>query len=193
MKNLFLLLLLVLVTSCSNDSEAEQETQELSNKILMLQVDFTSNTFEGGKEYEFNTSEEDFTISTDYMPPGDFGNIKLYYEELNEMLFDGSIIWMGDGVRAFPESLNAPDTYQVNTNPVTMPSINDFGTVDYTEYSYYPEQIDYSSIWNAIANLQVVTEFRNSNPNGEIQLFLYTPSVGVVDYEQADWIIFLKN
>jgi len=186
----YFIVLFLFAMSCSDDTNTNDEQE---NKVLLLQVDFMTNTFEGGKEYNFNNEIEDFTISSDYQAPGDFGNIALYYDELDEMLFDGSIVWMGLGHRAYPQDLMSPIDFTINTNPVSIPLITNFEKVMYSGFSYYPETINYSEIWNSIANLQRVTDFRNSNPNSKVHVFLYTPSVGVGDPNEWDWIIFLKN
>ena len=57
------------------------------NKVLMLKVDYTTNTFLGGKELVFFANSDSFSITNEYQPPGDFGYLKLYYEEINELLF----------------------------------------------------------------------------------------------------------
>ena len=63
----------------------------------------------------------------------------------------------------------------------------------YDEFAYYPDTIDYSSIWNSISNLEIVNNYLNTNPNGKINLFLYTPSVGIGNPADWDWYIILKN
>ena len=188
---LFSISLFLFLVSCSDTSDSNDI--ENTNKVLLLQVDFMTNSFEGGKEYNFNSNIDSFTIASDYQAPGDFGNITLYYEELNEMLFDGSIVWAGIGDKVFPDNLNDPDVFESNSNPVSMPELINFENVIYSEYSYYPDAIDYTSLWGAIDELQLVTDYMASNPNGKINLFLYTPSVGLGDPNDWDWIVFLKN
>lgn len=190
---IYIILLSLFAMSCSEDSETTNNNDPQQNKVLMLQVDFTTNTFEGGKEYTYDTSTTDFTISSEYHAPGDFGNIALYYDELGEMLFDGSIIWMGLGSRSYPQDLTEPSAFAYNSTPEALPSVDEFEKIMYNEFAYYPETIDYDLIWNAIDDLQIVSDFRNSNPNSDIQLLLYTPSVGVGDPIDWDWIVFLKN
>ncbi|MEO1032625.1 MAG: hypothetical protein AAFX55_14530 [Bacteroidota bacterium] len=184
------ILLLLIFVSCSDDDDTNIDP---ASEVLLLQVDFMTNTFEGGKKYVFDSNVESFTIASNYQAPGDFGNIALYYDELNEMIFDGSIIWMGTGQRSFPESLINPDDFQNNVDPVPMPSEANFQKVMYDDFAYYPDTIDYSAIWNSISNLQEVTDFKNNNANSEINLFLYTPSVGIGDPNEWDWVLFLKK
>ena len=99
-------IVLSLLLSCSKDNDLKKiQNDQKANKVLMLKVDYTSNTFEGGKELTFTKPTTTFTISNQYKAPGDFGSIKLIYQELNEILFDGTIHWMGLGQMNFPESL----------------------------------------------------------------------------------------
>jgi len=189
MKNILLLTILILLSGCSSE---EQNTKVIQNKVMLLKVDFTSNTFEGGKELIFDESTS-FTISSIYQSPGDHGNITLKYQELDEKIFDGAIIWMGTGERSYPENINSPASFNISSTALEIPNLDLFETVDYSEFTHYPETINYAGIWNAIDNLEVVAQYRNSNPNSQINLFLYTPSVGGGNPEEWDWYVILKN
>src|SRR5690606_5807004 len=134
-----------------------------------------------------------FTITTTYNPPGDFGDVQLYYSELNEKIFDGTIHWMGLGEMTYPTEIDAPNTFITIDEELALPSTSEFDKVMYDEFAYYPETIEYENIWNSINNLEIVSSYRNSNPNGNIHLFLYTPSVGLGDPADWDWYIFVKN
>jgi len=189
MKNILLLTIAILILGCTSD---EQNTKATQNKVILLKVDFTTNIFEGGKELTFDEFPS-FTISSVYQSPGDFGKINLKYQELDQNIFEGTIVWMGIGERSLPENINSPESFNLNPNPLEMPNLDFFQTVDYSEFQHYPETINYVAIWNAIDNLEVVDEYRNSNPNSQINLFLYTPSVGGGDPEEWDWYVILKN
>lgn len=183
-------MLVGLILSC--DKNEEPETQGETNKLVLLKVDFLTNVFEGGKELEFSASSN-FTISSTYQAPGDFGSIQLYYSELNEIIFDGTIIWMGTGTMTYPTEIDLPNTFSTTSNNLPLPNVSMFENVMYDEFAYYPDIIEYSNIWNSINNLEIVSDYRNSNPNGKINLFLYTPSVGVGNPAEWDWYIYLKN
>lgn len=193
MKNLILSLgLVALLASCSSDDSNPVQETPTANKVVMLKVDLETNVFEGGKELTFPEADS-FTISTIYNAPGDFGDVTLKYEEVDETIFAGDIVWMGLGEMTYPEALNATDDFPSMQVGVPMPAQEDFELVVYSEYSYYPDAIDYQAIWGAIDNLQLVEEYRNSNPDAKINLFLYTPSVGVGDPAEWDWYVILKN
>ena len=178
-----------LLISCEKNNEPE--TENTTNKVVLLKVDFLTNVFEGGKELNFSLSPN-FTISSTYQAPGDFGSVQLFYSELNEMLFDGTIIWMGTGQITYP-TIDTSSSFTTTSNSIQIPDTTLFENVMYDQYAYYPDTISYSNIWNSISNLEVVEEYRNSNPNGKVNLFLYTPSVGVGNPAEWDWFVILKN
>ncbi|MDX9799310.1 MAG: hypothetical protein RBT05_10685 [Bacteroidales bacterium] len=170
-------------------SSCEELERHHRSKILMLKVDYLTNHFEGGKELFFHQTSENFTIRTEYTPPGDFGNIKLIYDELNEVIFDGDIIWMGLGHINYPQNiLPANDFDHVLTCDYYIPR-GGFENVFNPQNTDY----DYSPIWSSVQGLVKVRDYLRSNPDATAKLFLYTPSVGVGNPEDWDWIIFLKN
>jgi len=187
----FILFFSVMLLSCSDDDTTNQ-LEPTSNKVALLKIDYLTQTFEGGKELTFDAST-DFNISYNYYAPGDFGSVELMYEELDETLFDGTIIWMGLGARSYPTSLMSAEDFQTVNEPLAMPSNDMFENVMYSEYAYYPEDLDYSTLWNSIADLSIVEEYRSSNPNATINVFLYTPSVGAGDPADWDYYVILKN
>jgi len=174
---------------CDCDCDHNHNNNNTTNKVLMLKVDYTTNNFEGGIEYVYNQQTDSFNIDVDYDPPGDFGSIRLTYHELNETLFFGTIIWMGLGEMITPESLNPPNFFDaVLTEDIVYPS-NGFLNI-FPDY-YTPQ--DYTNIWMRVQNLVKVRQFLQSNPNQQVKLFLYTPSVGMGDPLDWDWYIFIKN
>lgn len=195
MKKSFLLLVFAaLLMSCS-DTDTDPVNGGLEgNKVLLLKVDLLTNAFEGGKELTF-PDNNNFTISTDFNPAGDFGDITLNYEEVGMPIFAGEIIWMGLGQMTFPESMDASGEFSTIQNPVSQPSESQFSlvSVDEPETSPFLSEIDYDAIWAAVDNLAAVKEFRDSNPDAQVNLFLYTPSVGIGDPADWDWIVILKN
>lgn len=189
-KKLLYLILVGILVSCSNDNNQNEPVK--TNKVVLLKIDFVTTAFEGGKEIEFAPSPN-FTISTTYQEPGDFGGVQLFYDELNEMIFDGTIIWNGLGDVSYPSPFIQPEDFTTISNPITMPSVNMFENVMYHVAAYYPDTINYSDLWNAINNLEIVSNYLDTNPDQNINLFLYTPSVGVGNPEEWDWYVIIKN
>lgn len=181
-----------LFLSCFEDNDDDGMLGNVDNKVVLLKVDYQTHTFEGGKELAFGQSAG-FTIASEYEAPGDFGSIELIYEELGQTLFEGTIVWMGLGERSYPESLLAVDDFVTVPEAVEMPSQTLFENVMYDEFAFYPEDLDYASLWEAIDNLQIVQTYRASNPDGTVSIFLYTPSVGAGDPADWDYYVILKN
>lgn len=170
-------------------SSCEDEEVEITSKVLMLKVDYLTNEFEGGVETTYNVQSPSFTITTQYRAPGDFGSIKLIYQEANQAIFDGTIIWMGLGEISIPANILPANQFQhVLTNDFILPrsGFENVFNPDSTEY-------DYQQIWASVQGLVKVREYLNSNPNATVKLFLYTPSVGIGNPEDWDWIIFMKD
>lgn len=188
MKYIFLLLVVLSQISCDSNSNDNLNNQAQQNKVLLLKVDYQTNTFEGGNEFVFPNQTSTFTVSNQYSPPADFGNIKLFYSELNAKLFDGDIIWMGEGQIHFPTSFLPANQYNyINTftaipDPVFENVFNPFGTT-----------YNYSQIFDAIRYLEIVNNYRANNPTATAKLFLYTPGVGIGDPSKWKWIFILKN
>lgn len=189
---LFLLLLPLLAYSCFEDNDDNIPAEPYQNKVALLKVDYLTHTFEGGQELAFNSSSG-FTISSEYVVPSDFGSVKLVYEELEETLFEGTIVWLGLGERTYPETLLGTEDFTNIAEPVAMPSETMFQNVMYYESAFYPEDLDYTSLWHSIANLKIVESYRNSNPNAKVNVFLYTPSVGLGNPADWDYYVILKN
>ncbi|MFP9115773.1 hypothetical protein ACLI1A_17665 [Flavobacterium sp. RHBU_3] len=193
MKKLITLMAAIAFASCASDNTQPVENSASNgNKLLLLKVDLLTNAFEGGKELEFSEAET-FTIGTEYHPAGDFGSIKLSYQETGQPIFAGDIIWMGLGEISYPQQFDAPSSFTTIANEVAQPDASGFETVQYDEFSYYPETIDYAGIWNAIDNLQAVKNYRLANPDTKVYLYLYTPSVGFGNPEEWDWFVMIKN
>ena len=187
-----LILIIVLLASFFSCDDNNDNIDIVSNNVVLLKVDYLTNKFEGGKVLNFSETD-DFTISTIYKAPGDFGSIALYYDELNEKLFEGTIIWMGTGEMSYPSKMDAPNKFSTTSNNLTMPGIDEFEYIKFNEFSYIPDTINYDSIWQSIDNLKIVASYRNSNLTEKINLFLYTPSVGVGDPADWDWFVILRN
>lgn len=186
---LLFLAILSLFSSCKETQSVLEEPPTTTDKVLMLKVDYLTQAFEGGTEIAFPSSPSTFTVSQEYLTPGDFGSIKLYYKEVNQLLFSGTIIWMGKGEMSFPQNLTPANKFKrVLTDDVASPEAG-FENVFNPDNKDY----DYNAIWMKVQNLTKVRAYLNANPNASVKLFLYTPSVGVGDPADWDWFIFIKG
>lgn len=181
----------VALASCTADDTAEPLVLDpvTGNKVLMLKVDYTTNTFEGGTELSFDAPNTTFTIETEYQEPGDFGWIKLYYAEQEAKIFDGEIHWMGLGTLHYPESFEPASSFEhVLTDDYVTPEAGFENVFNPSEQVY-----DYTQPWSHVQGLVKVRQYLQTNPTATVKLFLYTPSVGIGDPADWDWIIILKN
>ncbi|MDR0844802.1 MAG: hypothetical protein LBN71_06240 [Tannerella sp.] len=191
------------LSSCEDEHNPESNVLPSAekNQILLLKVDYTTNVFEGGNELTPEKQANTFTISTEYKEPGDFGNIKLYYSEINELIFDGDIIWMGKGAIHFPENwwneTNDNKFKQVGTKDYHLPKngfeqIFDDGHI--TDYKAFDETADdINSAWSAIQGLRIVRDYLQANPEEKVKVYFYQPSVGTGDPADWKWIFILKR
>lgn len=184
----FIAFILTLI-SCSKENNRQLSPTTGSNNVLILKVDYNTNQFEGGKELTFNDTSSHMSITNQYVTPGDFGSIKLKYQELNEILFDGTIVWAGLGQVNYPQNLlNANQFDRVMTTDYVTP-VAGFENVFNPENTVY----NYNAIWTSVQNLVKVRQYLYSNPNATVKIFLYTPSVGFGNPAEWDWYIFMKN
>ena len=189
-KIVLLAIAIIMISACAKDKcVGQQRHNSIPNKLLTLKVDFLTNKFEGGKETVYNANTSTFTITNEYYPPTDFGNIKLRYKELNEIIFDGDIIWMGRGEIRYPQNLLPANDFDTTSSNIPIIPTSGFENV----FNPYNDSIDYMPIWNSVQKLTKVREYLRTNNNISVKLFLYTPSVGAGNPADWDWIIFLKN
>ncbi len=189
---LLLLSLFLILISCSRNNESPIEEDEVTpkaNKVLMLKVDLNTKTFEGGKEFTFDTQSETFTITNDYKSPNDFGYLKLTYKEINQPLFDGGIVWMGLGEMNYPTNLLSASQFEKVIEQNVISPKNGFENI----FNPSNTDLNISAAWLSIQNLKIVREYLKSNPDQKVKFFLYTPSVGVGDPAEWDYIFYLKN
>ena len=180
-----ILALLIFNNACDSTEPALSE----ANHVLMLKVDYTTNTFEGGKEFSFSKSSTSFEITNEYREPGDFGSVKLFYSGANEMLFYGEIIWMGSGKILYPTDWSPAEDFKKTPDKNLVYPANGFENVfdkDHLDKAYLP-------VWLSVQHVLKVRDYLQSNPAQTVKVFLYTPSVGAGNPEEWKWILFLNN
>jgi hypothetical protein len=185
-----LIFIAIMLLGCDSNVNLSDEGKDSVGQVLLLQVDYTTNEFEGGKELRILKKSKELIIIHEYIEPSDFGSIKLMY--LSEPLFEGTIHWMGTGKMTYPEKLEPASYFHVaNTfdyiypvkgfEPIIIPDIYNF------------EEKDYLEVWSKVQHLKLTREYLKADPNQKVNIFLYTPSVGAGDQLTWKWIIFLKK
>ncbi|MCE3296553.1 MAG: hypothetical protein K0R65_2267 [Crocinitomicaceae bacterium] len=161
------------------------------DKIVMLQIDYKTGEFEGGKEFAYfhDTSTVELPLTALYDPVlPDTGRLSMLYA--GDTIFDGTMVWQGAGERKYPENIDDPVHYIKLESPLTKPIDSRF-QVAFNDLGIEP---DYDSIWNAISNLQMVNRYQLENVDSKIGLFLYRPTQGTADNPgDWKWYVILKN
>lgn len=190
MKKLMFVLMISLLIGCTDDDTYVYYVHRHHNSVVLLQVNYTDYEFEGGTELflhsEFNDSDT-LPIRVDYVPPGDFGNLGLFYEPKNEPIFKGTIVWDGVGKRMYPHNLYRSEKFLMLEDPIDIPDRDDFQII-------FPEEgVDYplDSIWNSISHLAIVSRYLESGK--KVGVFRYTRSVGMGDPDEWDWYVVMNT
>lgn len=189
-KWMFVLMISLLIGCTDYDDTYIYYDHHHHNSVVLLQVNYTDYEFEGGAELflhsEFNDSDT-LPIRVDYVPPGDFGSLGLFYEPKNEPIFKGTIVWDGVGKRMYPHNLYRSEKFLILQDPIGMPDGDDFQIL-------FPEEgVDYplDSIWNSIRHLAIVSRYLESGK--KVGVFRYTRSVGGGDPDEWDWYVLMNT
>lgn len=160
------------------------------NKVAVLKLNYLTYSFLGGYELEFPDTNS-FTLHTNIYPAGDFGSIDISYQEFDELIFDGTIIWSGTGQQTFPQTITpAADYFSI---PIDYPMPDTSLFIKVLDDPYFFNVGFHSQLWDSINNLSILHEYRTNNPGSEINLLKYTPSVGVGNPTEWYWYVILKN
>ena len=188
--NLLTVALLFTLFSCKKTVlQEEPTTAGTQEKVAFLQIDYLTTTFEGGTEWTFN-AHSTFTSRPTYQEPVDFGNLALHYQEENAQIFDGGIVWMGRGTMQTPASIIPAASFPLTTAVLQQPT---FDEIEYSDFPTNHPATTANDLWQSIKDLQLVEDYLTSNPNGKLQFFLYTPSIGIGNPADWNWIVYLKE
>ena len=127
-----------------------------------------------------------------YRSPGDFGFIKLYYKQENpaNLLFSGSIIWMGCGEMDYPANWV---TGRANHLHMAYPGQEKFSFIDEGgTYQKVTDETELRKVWESVSITEAFQWFY-SRSGKRAAVYLYTPSVGIGN--PADWyyLVFVEN
>ncbi|MCD7972202.1 MAG: hypothetical protein LUG18_05980 [Candidatus Azobacteroides sp.] len=162
------------------------------SRVLLLKVDYTTTTFEGGTELIFKVPVDELTLEKEYVAPGDdSGYINFFYPEINEHLFFGTMVRTGLGKIKYPEDwMEAEDFEEVLTDDFIFPKS---GFTDLHKCIEINEEDFLSNVWSRVERLMKVREYLRSNPTQKVKFFLYTPTYGEPGYKDATWIFFIYD
>lgn len=183
MRKLLIVLGLFAALSCNKKEKLDPTDIK---KVILLQVDYQTYQFDGGKEFSYflnDTSTVKLPVNVNFVNPVPNGRLTVKYGSSNDTLFDGTVIDPTGGKRQFPQNIDNQIHYYKLDFALTKPADSRFQTI----YCDLATPIDYSAIWGAISKLQIVESYQQNNPTANIGIFLYRPSSGVADPGPGDW------
>ncbi|MCR5115856.1 MAG: hypothetical protein K6A95_09330 [Bacteroidales bacterium] len=207
-KMMGILSLAILAFSCEKEpitpdppkpDPAEIDIPGGDSNILIMKVDYKTFQYEGYTTVNVdstNNSSDTIPFLATYCPPGDFGYIKLFYENPSHLLFYGNIIWMGCGNLLFPTSfMELP----AQTTELPFPENDRICLIDYTgaqqTLPWNTGMVDETmmeNVWETISK-QPEFQYYYSKTNKKVAVYLYTPSVGGGNPADWDFIVFVEK
>lgn len=174
-------------------TESDLKESDLKKDILICKVDYLTFRYKGF--YALNVSGKTnngdlIPITSEYMSPGDFGFIKLYYRDKTNLLMDGTIVWNGRGELSFPESFRAglPEK-----EAIPFPGVKYFARLsEGGQYVETANEWEMQHIWQSVSYQK---EFQHyyGNSNKKVAVYLYAPSVGLFNPYVAYYLVFVEQ
>jgi len=190
-RNIIIYALLAILFSVPLHSQGFRGIVKDSMNFAILITNYESYEFEMG---HFSTNKLCRNCDSSGLPlelifelPADFGSITFRYTENLDTLFYAEIVWLGSGNIIMPYDFLPADSFPTTTNfpggPLSIEYINII-EMDSTNYKNRA-----NSAWDTLKSLKIVNEF--SDYLYRVGIYLYTPSVGSIDWSLAKWIVFL--
>lgn len=176
-----------------NDPQNDLQDEDLQKNILISKVDYL--TFRHMGFYALDVQGQDLSgteipFLAQYQAPCDFGSIKLYYQNTNNLLVSGSLVWMGCGHLDFPTEFRAGQQLSSSLN---YPGQDKIAFIDNSgNYIVTSEESELQHIWQTESKQR---EFQHyyGNTHKKVAVYLYQPSQGVGN--PADWfyLVFVEQ
>jgi len=174
-------------------TKTDLKDEDLHKHILISKVDYL--TFRHKGFYAMDVSGKidsgtDIPFLTKYRSPGDFGSITLFYQDESNLLLDGTIIWSGCGTLSFPASFRAGLPLQ---SGLTYPGQERLAFIgDDGKYTTVNDERDLQHIWECVSR-QKEFQYYYTNSSKKAAVYLYTPSVGMMDPNVACYFVFTEQ
>ena len=174
-------------------TESNLNESDLNKHILISKVDYLTFQYKGFYALNVLDKENDgslIPIISEYQSPGDFGFIKLYYNNTDNMLLNGTIVWNGCGALTFPESFRAGLPV---SEGIPYPGIEHFARLN--EEGTYVEtnnEREMQHIWQSVSYQK---EFQHyyGNSTKKVAVYLYAPSVGLFNPYEAYYLVLTEQ
>ena len=174
-------------------TESDLNDADLHKHILISKVDYLTFRYKGF--YALNVTNKlnsgtEIPFVSECHAPSDFGYIKLFYRNTNNLLMDGTIIWAGCGHLNFPDNFRAGlpmDNGLPYPGQSRIAFINDGG-----HYETVTDERELQYIWQSVSRQK---EFQHyyGNSSKKVAVYLYTPSVGVFNPSEAYYLVFTEQ
>ena len=174
-------------------TESDLQQSDLQKHILISKVDYL--TFRHKGFYALNVTNKlnsgnEIPFVSQYQAPGDFGYIKLFYRNTDNLLMDGSIVWAGCGALTFPDHFRAGlpmDAGLPYPGQDRIAFINNGG-----HYVTVTDERELQYIWQSVSRQK---EFQHyyGNSSKKVAVYLYAPSVGVGNPADAYYLVFTEQ
>lgn len=161
--------------------------QKKLNNVLLLKLSYDDYSLNGGHEFTFVEQADSFTVNFEYDIPDDFGYFRMFYHEIDRLIFYHSHILVSSSSRMlYPETLNEASMFERTTEVVNAPKFRII--LDPTSQEE-PDQNDVDSIWNEIKSVEMVQSYLKTNPDQKPYIYLNT----TYHTEGWCWIVLMKN
>ena len=174
-------------------TQTDLNETDLHKHILISKVDYLTFRYRGF--YALNVSGKlgsgtEIPFVAEYNPAGDFGDIKLYYRNKNNLLMSGTIIWMGCGVLDFPAGFRAGYPYVARD---AFPGQEHFAFInEQGEYTVVTEESDLQHVWQSVSGQQEF-QYYYANSSKKVAVYLYRPSIGMGNPADAYYLVFTEQ
>ena len=174
-------------------TETDLKDEDLHKHILISRVDYLTIRHKGFYATDVSgkiNSGTEIPFLAEYVSPGDFGGIKLFYNDKTNLLLDGSIVWNGCGGLEFPESFRAGLPLK---NGLDYPGQERFAFIgDDGKYVTVDDDSELQRIWESVSK-QKEFQYYYANSSKKVAVYLYTPSVGLFDPNVASYFVFTEQ
>ncbi|MBT3230141.1 MAG: T9SS type A sorting domain-containing protein [Candidatus Marinimicrobia bacterium] len=182
---------LLIVLSVSAQSVITLPEDSVSFGLFI--VDYQSKEFEQGTILNYPACVDADTVfipmELEVQPAADFGYTIMTYPCTGDTVFHGTYVWMGLGEIFAPDSFISADSFYVQEDSIREPqSLQHWRETGVPLVDTLEIQAA-DSAWNAIKNLNVVSQF--AHYPYQVIIYRYPPSLGALDPSVAKWIVFL--
>ncbi len=174
-------------------TQSDLNEADLHKHILISKVDYLTFRYRGF--YALNVSGKldsgtEIPFVSEYNPAGDFGDIKLYYRNKDNLLMSGTIIWMGCGVLDFPASFRAGEPFN---KAMPYPGQEHFAFInEQGQYIVVTDESDLQHVWQSVS-CQQEFQYYYANSSKKVAVYLYRPSIGMGNPADAYYLVFTEQ